>query len=200
MKKMGLFLNILIIVLELMGLIFSVYYLGKKVFIYYTQLSNLLLLTSSLFYLLHYYYKKFNKRIVSLVKYGATLSVLITFLVVLFILLPTSSFNYKFLYLNGPNFLYHFLCPILGVITFLWYDDIEVDGFKDVFYSMIFTLIYAVVFLFLNIFKVVEGPYFFLLVRKNSILTSVFWFAFILGGAILFSWILQRCKSLISKL
>ena len=200
MKKMDLYLNILIIILEILGLVFSIYYLGKTVFIYYTQLSNLLLLISSILYLVYYYEKKISKRVVGLIKYGDTLSVLITFLVVLFILLPTSSFNYKFLYFGGPNFLYHFLCPVLGVVTFLWYDDIEVDGFKDVFHSMIFTLIYAVVFLFLNIFKVLEGPYFFLMVRKNSLLVSIFWFAFILGGAALFSWLLQRCKSLISKL
>jgi len=191
-KKISIFLNILIIILEIIGIFLSVKSLGTNVFIYYTQLSNLFLLVTAILYLFKDYIKS---RIIDIMKFGSTLSVLITFLVVIFVLGPTTNLGYKWLLLEGANLLYHITCPILAVITFLFFDNIKIKGFKDVLGAFVFTLVYSIVFILLNIFGVLEGPYPFLMVRSNPIYESIFWIVVIDGGAILLGYILEKIKN-----
>ena len=191
-KRMDIYLNILIIIMEIIGLVLSIQALGSKVFLYYTQDSNLFLMLTSLLYLITY--KKKNKKLVGILKYGATLSVLITFIVVVLVLKPTMHLSYRWLMLEKSNLFYHTLCPIVGVITFVFFDKIKVKGVKDNLYSLIFTFIYTIVFLVLNIIKVVEGPYPFLMIYKNPIWVSILWFIVIEGGAFLLARVLEICK------
>ena len=191
-KKMDVYLNVLIIILEVIGLIISIKAFGKDVFIYYTQDSNIFLMLASIFYLATY--KNKDRKLVSVLKFGATLSVLVTFLVVITILSPTMHLSYHWLLLEDANLFYHTLCPILAVVTFLFFDKVEVKGFKDILGALVFTFIYTGVFLILNLAKVVEGPYPFLRVYENSILVTIIWFIVIEGGAILLAKLLEMGK------
>ena len=191
-KKMDVYLNVLIIILEVIGLIISIKAFGKDVFIYYTQDSNIFLMLASIFYLATY--KNKDRKLASVLKFGATLSVLVTFLVVITILSPTMHLTYHWLLLEDANLFYHTLCPILAVITFLFFDKVEVKGFKDILGALVFTFIYTGVFLILNLAKVVEGPYPFLMVYENSILVTIIWFIVIEGGAILLAKLLEMGK------
>ena len=49
--------------------------------------------------------------------------------------------------------------------------------------QFIFTIAYAIVFITLNILKVYEGPYPFLMVYKQPVYMSIVWFILIVGGA-----------------
>ena len=191
-KKMDVYLNLLIIILEIIGFVISVKALGKDVFLYYTQDSNLFLMLTSIFYLATY--NKKDRKLVGVLKFGATLSVLVTFLVVITILSPTMHLSYHWLLFEDANLFYHTLCPILAVVTFLFFDKIEVKGTKDILGAMVFTLIYTVVFLILNLTKVVEGPYPFLKVYENSVLVTIIWFIVIEGGAVLLAKLLEIGK------
>lgn len=191
-KKMDVYLNVLIIILEVIGLIISIKAFGKDVFIYYTQDSNIFLMLASIFYLATY--KNKDRKLASVLKFGATLSVLVTFLVVITILSPTMHLTYHWLLLEDANLFYHTLCPILAVVTFLFFDKVEVKGFKDIIGALVFTFIYTGVFLILNLAKVVEGPYPFLMVYENSILVTIIWFIVIEGGAILLAKLLEMGK------
>ena len=191
-KKMDIYLNVLIIILEIIGLVLSIKSLGGKVFLYYTQDSNLFLLLTSLLYLLTY--NKKDKKVVGILKYGATLSVFITFIVVITILNPTMNLSYRWLLLEESNLYYHTLCPILGVITFIFFDKYEIKGIKANFLSLVFTLIYTVVFIILNLVKVVKGPYPFLYIYENPIWVTIIWFIVIDGGAILLAKLLEFVK------
>ncbi len=193
-KKISVCLNVLLIVLEIIGLFLSIKSLGTNVFIYYTQLSNLFLLVTAILYLFNNYIKS---RIIDIMKFGSTLSVLITFLVVIFVLGPTTNLGYKWLLFEGANLLYHVTCPILAVITFLFFDNIKINGLKDVLGAFAFTFIYSMVFILLNLFGVLEGPYPFLMVRSNPIYESIFWFIVIDGGAILLGMGLEKLKNII---
>ena len=193
-KKISVCLNVLLIVLEIIGLFLSIKSLGTNVFIYYTQLSNLFLLVTAILYLFNNYIKS---RIIDIMKFGSTLSVLITFLVVIFVLGPTTNLGYKWLLFEGANLLYHVTCPILAVITFLFFDNIKINGLKDVLGAFVFTFIYSIVFILLNLFGVLEGPYPFLMVRSNPIYESIFWFIVIDGGAILLGMGLEKLKNII---
>ena len=141
-KKVSIGLNILIIILEIIGFVLIFMSLGFGSFIYYTLLSNLFLLVTCILYL---FKNKIKSRIVDVLKFGSTLSVLITFLVVLFVLGPNKELTYHFLLLEGSNFYYHLVCPILGIITFIFFDDIKISGFRDVLGSLGFTIIYSIV-------------------------------------------------------
>ena len=73
-------------------------------------------------------------------------------------------------------------------------DRIEVKGYKDILGALVFTILYTIVFLILNLAKVIEGPYPFLLVYENSVLVTIIWFIVIEGGAVLLAKLLEIAK------
>ena len=191
-KKISIGLNILIIFIEILGLVLCFNQLGLNSFVYYTLLSNVYLMISCILYL---FKNKIKSRIVDIMKFGSTLSVFITFIVVIFVLGPNKELTYHFLLLEGANMYYHLICPVLGIITFLFFDDVKISGIKDVVGAFVFTIIYSVVILLLNIFKVVVGPYPFLRIYENPIYMSLFWIIIILGGAFLLGMCLEKVKN-----
>ena len=97
---------------------------------------------------------------------------------------------------------HHTLCPILCIISFVFFENEYKIGKKFIFYSLIPTLLYAIIFIFLNAFNVVNGPYFFLKVNNQPIYMSIIWFVAIMSGAYGIStllWFLNKrgniCKS-----
>ena len=192
-KKMDLYLNLLIIVLEVIGLFLSFGLLKGKIFLYYTQDSNILLLIASILYVINY--NKEEKRIISLLKYGGTLSVIVTFIVVIFVLGPTTDLTYKWLLLDSANLFYHTLCPIIALITFIFFDKVSIQGLKDNMYAMLFTIVYGIILVILNLIKVVDGPYPFLHLYTNPVYISVIWFIVLLGGAFILSMLLEMAKN-----
>ena len=191
-KKISIGLNVLIIIVEIIGLILCYKELGINSFIYYTLLSNLFLLISCILYL---FKNKIKSRVVDIMKFGSTLSVTVTFLVVLFILGPNKDLTYHFLLLEGANFFYHLVCPVLGIITFLFFDDVKISGFKDVLGAFVFTVLYSIVILTLNIFKVIVGPYPFLRVYENPLFVSLLWIVILECGTILLGIGLEKLKN-----
>ena len=190
----GLILNVILIILEIIGLIFCIDAFGGINLTYYTIDSNIFLLISSILYLIS---RKNPSRIVQFARYSATLSVLITFLVVIFILYPMHNFDFQFLFLDGPNPYMHVLCPIIAVISFIFFEKNEIQNdLKNNLRSMYFTFIYAIILLSLNILKVVNGPYPFLRVYEQSILMSVIWLVVILGFAFILSRLLLMANDL----
>ena len=152
---------------------------------YYTIESNIFLLISTILYLI-----TINNvpKIVQLLKYSSTLSVFITFLVVVFVLYPMYDFNFQFMFLDGPNLYMHVLCPVLAIISFIFFDSNEIENsLKNNLRSLYFTIIYAIILISLNILNVVSGPYPFLKVNQQSPLMSLFWIVLILGGALILS-------------
>ena len=190
----GLILNVILIILEIIGLMICFDALGCIDLTYYTIDSNIFLLISSTLYLIS---RKNPSRIVQFACYSATLSVLITFLVVIFILYPMIDFNFQFLFLTGPNLYMHVLCPIIAVISFIFFEKNEIENnLKNNLRSLYFTFIYAIILIGLNILKVVNGPYPFLRVYEQSILMSVIWIVAILGFALILSRLLLMAKDL----
>ena len=183
-RNAGIVLSVIIIILEIIALIVCYNSFGINL-AYYTIDSNIFLLISTILYLL-----TINNvpKIVQLLKYSSTLSVFITFLVVVFVLYPMYDFNFQFMFLDGPNLYMHVLCPLLAVISFIFFDSNEIENsLKNNLRSLYFTIIYAIILISLNILNVVSGPYPFLKVNQQSPLMSVFWIVLILGGALILS-------------
>ncbi len=179
-KKISIILNILIIIIELIALKISYAYDNRIMIEYYTIDSNILALLSSIIYLIYVFSKSKKSNVTRILKYISTICLLITFLVVIFVLLPMFNFNFKMLLISGAMFPHHVLCPILSFITFVWFDDLGKFNKKDYYYPVIATLIYAFVLIILNLLTIVDGPYPFLRVYDQSILSSIIWFTLII--------------------
>ena len=192
-RNVSIALSIIIIILEIIALIVCYNSFGINL-AYYTIDSNIFLLISTILYLL-----TINNvpKIVQLLKYSSTLSVFITFLVVVFVLYPMYNFNFQFLFLDGPNLYMHVLCPVLALISFIFFDSNEIENcLNNNLRSLYFTIIYAIILISLNILNVVSGPYPFLKVNQQSPLMSVFWIVLILGGALILSKVLLFLKDM----
>lgn len=192
-RNAGIVLSVIIIILEIIALIVCYNSFGINL-AYYTIDSNIFLLISTILYLI-----TINNvpKIVQLIKYSSTLSVFITFLVVVFVLYPMYDFNFQFMFLDGPNLYMHVLCPLLAVISFIFFDSNEIENsLKNNLRSLYFTIIYAIILISLNILNVVSGPYPFLKVNQQSPLMSLFWIVLILGGALILSKVLLFLKDM----
>ncbi len=181
-KHTPLILNIAIIVFGTIGCSMNVKY-GLSILRYYTVLSNILGVAVSTLYLAFYIAKKGKVPLsVTFMKYASTVCLTLTFLVVTFVFVPMSG-SFKVL-LEGVNFYQHFLCPLLSLISFMFFEQSEALTKKHVFLSLIPTFTYAAVIIILNILRVVRGPYPFLMVYEQSVPVSVMWFFVINGMAL----------------
>lgn len=190
-NKKSLIFNLLIVVLEIIGLIVTLFYNNRISYEYYTEDSNILALFSSLLFVIFLLKGKIPKW-VQLFKYMTTICLTVTFLVVIFILAPMYNFAYNYLLFHNSLLYQHLLCPILSIITFLFFDDIDVLGVRENFFGIFLTILYAVILIVLNIMELVVGPYPFLMVRNQSLFMSIVWFVLIIGLAYLIAFILRK--------
>lgn len=178
-------INILIIIMELFAFLVCYKESGFACFKYYTQDSNLFLMFTSLLYVISLLIcDKKIPHFVSLLKYAATTSVVITFLTVVTILAPVMG-GYKAMLLDGTMLIHHLICPIFAFVTFVFFEKHNLNGLKDALISMIFTCLYGVVAITLNVLKIMDGPYPFLKVYDQTILMSIFWLILMMGSSYL---------------
>ena len=178
-------INILIIIMELFAFLVCYKESGFACFKYYTQDSNLFLMFTSLLYIISLLIcDKEIPHFVSLLKYAATTSVVITFLTVVTILAPVMG-GYKAMLLDGTMLIHHLICPIFAFVTFVFFEKHNLNGLKDALISMIFTCLYGVAAVTLNVLKIMDGPYPFLKVYDQTILMSIFWLILMMGSSYL---------------
>lgn len=178
-------INILIIIMELFAFLVCYKESGFACFKYYTQDSNLFLMFTSLLYVISLLIcDKKIPHFVSLLKYAATTSVVITFLTVVTILAPVMG-GYKAMLLDGTMLIHHLICPIFGFVTFVFFEKHNLNGLKDALISMIFTCLYGIIVVTLNVLKIMDGPYPFLKVYDQTILMSIFWLILMMGSSYL---------------
>lgn len=198
-RKISLLLNILIVILEIIGLIISVNIHHRLSIEYYTVDSNILALISSLIFTTYLMKKKEIPGWLKTFKYSTTICLTITFVVVIFILAPTYNFNYNLLLFHEELLYQHFLCPILGIISFIFFDKYENFTRKENILGMNLTLVYGIIILILNILDIVVGPYPFLMIKKQSALTSILWIIIILSIAYLIAYTLRKLYNIINN-
>lgn len=191
-KDVSLILNILIIIFELIGFIVTIKVNSRISYEFFTEDSNILMLFSSLLFVI---YLLLNKKIPSWLKqfkYLSTVCLTLTFFVVLLILAPMYNFNYGYMLFHQSMLYQHLICPILSIVTFIFFDDLRDYNKRDNFIGISFTLVYAIVLIVLNLINVIEGPYPFLMVRNQSLLASLIWLITIPGLSYFFAYGLRR--------
>lgn len=181
--------NVLILIFEILGFSMGV---SPEMFIYYTNLSNLAAAIACLAVLLAMsgrFGEKMEKAAYRL-KYTAVCMTTVTFAVVVCILVPMQGVQM----LYRGNFLsFHLLCPVMMLLSFLFFDPIGPEREKG-FTGMLPTLLYAAAAIVCNCLGVLDGPYPFLKVREQPVYMSVLWCAVILGIAWLIAYLLKRFR------
>ena len=181
-------LNLCLVILEIKGMIIRLSRYGHFGFEYYTQDSNLLMLIVSAlacFFLARKIIFKIElPRWLSLAKLTATVALLLTFLIVCFVLAPGVGFpfGYRLMLFTGAMYYTHFVCPILAILSFCFFEKHDLSRKNDAFLAIIYTLVYGIVLIFLNIIHVVNGPYPFLMVYEQPVWATLLWAIAILGG------------------
>ena len=166
-----LYFDIAIVVGELVGLVLASIENGWGQFILYTKLSNYFLLATTMAHLYYLLKKEPVPKAVNRVKYIATCTTTVTFVVAVAVLLPMYKRPY-ITFLNGANLFQHTICPILAIATLLFMDPVEK---RDSWLALIPTGLYALVTVPLNYFRVLDGPYPFLRVHNQPWYMSILW-------------------------
>lgn len=197
---MALVLNFGLLVLEIIGTAMSIMDIGCGIFLYFTDYSNILSLLASA--LMCFYLAGFLKNgsaipmWLRILKYMSVCCLTVTLLVVVFVLSPMlgeGGLRWSMLY--GDMLYHHFLCPVLAIVIFLFFEHDPPLEKCHTYYGLIPVSIYAVVFIILNLFRVVEGPYPFLMYYKQPVYESVFWTIVIPVGAYFIAMALRKLNS-----
>lgn len=201
-KILAIITNLIIVIIELIAFIICYQKDGISCFQYYTQDSNLFLMVVSLIYLIYEIISIDTKEDIphwiSILKYSATTCVTTTFLVVVTVLAPVMG-GYKAMMIDGTMLYHHLICPLLAFISFIFLENHKISGSKDALIAMIFTVIYGIIAVTLNIFKIMDGPYPFLRVYEQSLLMSIMWVVLMNGSAYLLNLFIAYLSKVFNK-
>ncbi len=177
-NKWSLIINIALVVFGGVGLFLALK--EANFFTYYTNDANILSIIASLLFVVYMLMKKDVGELpyfVLLLRYFATVCLALTF-VTTFYLASTYDGNYfsglLFYLTNGSFLFFHLLCPILSVVSFTLFEgDRRLNKKKTITFSLLPTVLYAVILVILNATSKVVGPYPFLMVNRNTPLISI---------------------------
>lgn len=222
MKKLRIFSNLLIVLCVIVGIYLNYQDpdVPKNVLLYFTIQSNILLalicLVLSGFDIFH----KTVPKCIYIIKYIATIAILITGIVFNFILVPQMVASYGDVAqpYNLPSILLHVITPILGFISYLFFDK---SPFRKKFdlYGVIAPFVYFILIIGLSLipdlylFNNPDGtpskfPYFFLNYIKNGWFTltsnvaalgTFYWFIILIILVVIISQIIRFLQKKISQ-
>lgn len=198
-KKIKIFLNFAIIIFEIIGFTLAIDNFGYRFIEYYTQDSNLMVLATSILYLIYTINDKKIPALIQWLKYTSVVSITITFVVVVTILSWTMEGGIIAMLFKNSMLFHHTICPLLTIISFIFFEDYDFRSYKDTFRTVYFTIIYAIILIILNILRIVEGPYPFLMVYNQSIFMSILWFVLIIGGTFVIAALLKNINKKFNK-
>lgn len=181
-----LIVNIIIAILETIGLSMAIANRKGETFQYYTQLSNLLLYITSIINIISTVRwmrdkKKEIPHSVNVMSYAAISTTTVTLIVVLFVLSWMVG-DLWWILTSGAMLYTHTLCPILAILMLRFLSPGKFQA-RDAWYAITPTIAYAIVAIAMNIAHQWYGPYPFLLVYEQPIWASIAWSIGILGGA-----------------
>jgi len=164
-------INIVVIILEIIGLRISISERKWKIFAYYTQISNIITLVSSVFFVVS------QSSVVTItLRYLSSCMLTMTFLITLFVLVPMGG-GFRKLMLSGNGLYHHTLCPMLSVTSYIIWEQHSSLWILPT----VLTFIYGIVMLIMNGKGLFDGPYPFFRVRNQSKLATVIWILVLIG-------------------
>ncbi len=155
------------VILVCCGLYFSIRRARWQVLTFYTQLSNIAAACSALLYVL-----AGPGDFVTAFRFTGNCMLIMTFLVVIFILIPMGA-SAKVLLLGNSGFFHHLMVPIVSVVSYVFFEPHAPRIM--ILAPAVVTFAYGMIMLYLNGIGKVDGPYPFLRVRQQSALKTVLW-------------------------
>ncbi|MBQ3405015.1 MAG: hypothetical protein IJG63_06335 [Oscillospiraceae bacterium] len=192
-------LNCTLIILELMALGLNIDRLGTSLFLYYTQDSNLLALVAAILYSI--YATASIRRGTAIpawmpvLKFTAVCCLMMTLCVTAFILAPAlGEGSIRYLLFTGTMFYQHFLCPLLALASFLFFETELRPTRSDCVWAVIPTVLYGAVLILLNVAHAANGPYFFFMIYDQPVYMSVLWCALLFFSAYIISRVVRQAS------
>ena len=168
---MSIAINIVVIILEILGLRISISERKWKIFAFYTQISNIITLISSVVLV-----TTGSNDFSAMLRYLSSCMLTMTFLITLCVLVPMGG-GFRQLMLSGNGLYHHTLCPILSVTSYI---ALEQHSFAWPL-PVILTFVYGIIMLIMNGKGLFDGPYPFFRVRNQSKLATVIWILVLIG-------------------
>ncbi len=153
------------------------------IFVFYTQISNILAALSCILYLV-----TGGAAWTACPRYTATSMLMMTCAVTVLVLWPMGG-DPKFLLLSRHGLPHHLLCPFLSAVSYVCFENHA--GKTAVWIPVVITLIYGCIMLYLNGIRKVDGPYPFFRIHHQSAAATVIWVIVLLGISLGFSVLLQ---------
>lgn len=202
-KTLALVSNLIIIILEVISFAILITRNGGitvGVLVYCTRLSNLLALIAGILVVIFIFRNKEGElpKWLSLLRFITTIMLFVTFLISLFVLTPAVGSFYKMMIENQLKF-HHLLCPLLSIVSFIFFEKGGRLSVKDNFLATMPTLIYGIIMLILNGARVLDGPYPFLRVYNQPVWATVLWIAGIYLGTFLLGLILRLLRKAVNR-
>lgn len=188
-RNIQIIINIILIILEIIGFILVIQEFGLKTLEYYTEDSNFLLLVSSIIILIYLLSDRKLPSWLNGLRYVSIVSTTLTFIVVVTVLSWTTDWGLHYLLFEGSMLYHHTLCPLMALASFILLE--KYDGL-NVLHGLTFTIIYAIIMISLNVLKIVEGPYPFLLVHNQPVAVSILWTVIIFAATYAIAFILKK--------
>ncbi|MDE6169129.1 MAG: hypothetical protein K2G28_11820 [Acetatifactor sp.] len=179
--------NAIIVVLEIVDLVISLTDQGMMSFTFYTQDSNYLAMAVSLMFCVYAVRELRGKSEVPnwiySMRYITVSCLMVTFFVVIFVLMPMMEENAFAMLYEGSMLYQHTLCPLLSAFSLFAFEAKNALPRAALVKALIPTLTYALIAVTLNIFKIINGPYPFLIVYSQPVYMSALWCIIIMGIA-----------------
>ena len=191
-------LNLFIICVEPIALPLSWSWGQEGIFFFYTEDSNIfaacVCAMVAVGQLVCIFTGKELPRWLHTLKYIATCCLTMTLLTVIFVLGPMyQDGNGWYIMLCTSSMLYHHLLnPLAAILSFVLLERTPRLPRSTVKWALVPTVVYGVILLWLNVQRVVEGPYPFLKIYEQTPAESVLWCAAILMMAYFYAWLLWK--------
>ena len=175
--RMVFYVNLILVVLEIIAFIHDVYAFKLGLFEWYTVDSNVLQLIISGFVAYYCVKEKPLPGLLTVAHFISAVGLTVTFLIAAFVLAPEGGIAYYFF--NDVAPINHFIGPLLSVISLLFLEKAEKLPLRIIIWPAAASLMYGVIALVMNALRIMDGPYFFLKVYEQSAGLIATWFAII---------------------
>ncbi|MBE5832276.1 MAG: hypothetical protein E7306_11135 [Butyrivibrio sp.] len=175
--RMVFYVNLILVVLEIIAFIHDVYAFKLGLFEWYTVDSNVLQLIISGFVVYYCVKEKPLPGLLTVAHFISAVGLTVTFLIAAFVLAPEGGIAYYFF--NDVAPINHFIGPLLSVISLLFLEKAEKLSLRIIIWPAAASLMYGVIALVMNALRIMDGPYIFLKVYEQSAGLIATWFAII---------------------
>ena len=191
-NRMVFYVNLILVVLEIIAFIHDIDAFGVGLFAWYTVDSNVLQLVISGLVIFCIVKEKPLPKCVTATHFISAVGLTVTFLIAAFVLAPEGGVAYYFFYNVAP--VNHFIGPLLSVFSLLFLEKTPKMDMGIIVWPAAASLLYGSIALVLNAARVMDGPYFFLKVYEQPVNVIIMWFAMIAGLCMSLALLYYRIK------